>query len=133
MRKSNRKIKMMSYWKHVMGTSVASCVLAEKLKKGDKFKLFSYGLVHDIGIIVLDTCFPELVEKIIEKMYTGMGHTSSERIYLDNLTHGDIGAWLCRRWNIREDIPGQYNAKRVTPDGLKIRLYYYHARQGTSR
>lgn len=104
MRKSNRKIKMMSYWKHVMGTSVASCMLAEKLKKGDKFKLFSYGLVHDIGIIVLDTCFPELVEKIIEKMYTGMDLTSSERIYLDNLTHGDIGARLCRRWNIREDI-----------------------------
>lgn len=102
--KSQRTFNMNTYWKHVFGTSVASCMIAAHIKKGDKYKLFSYGLIHDIGIVVLDTCLPQLINEITDKLMNGVHQLVAERIILGGITHADIGAWLCRKWNIRDDI-----------------------------
>lgn len=102
--KRDRTFDMVRYWKHVLGTSVASSMLSLRLKQGDKFKLFSYGLIHDIGIAVLDVCLPELIDEVSEILKRGVHQLVAERSVLGGITHADIGAWLCRRWNIREDI-----------------------------
>ncbi len=102
--KDERTFNMNKYWKHVLGTSVASCMLASRLKKGDIYKLFTYGLIHDIGIIVLDNCLPNLLDEITEKLLNGVHQLVAERIVLGGMTHAELGAWLCRKWNIREDI-----------------------------
>lgn len=102
--KSHRTFDMHRYWKHVLGTSVASCMLSSRLKLGDKYKLFSYGLIHDIGTIALDACLPELIDEITERLKKGMHQLIAERIVLGGITHSEIGAWLCRKWKIREDI-----------------------------
>lgn len=44
------------YWKHCIGTSIAAYMISEKSGLSDKDKLFTYGLIHDIGITVLDIC-----------------------------------------------------------------------------
>lgn len=102
--KRNRMFDMKMYWKHVLGTAVASCLVSEKLKKGDKYKLFSYVLLHDIGITILDICLPDYMDKVIEKIFKGLHQVAAERIVLGGITHADVGAWICRKWNIREDI-----------------------------
>lgn len=102
--KKNRLFSMKLYWKHVIGTSVASSMLSDKIKKGDKFKLFSYGLLHDIGIALLDVCVPGLVDEIAQRLLSGTHQVIAERSVLGGITHADVGAWLCRKWNIRDDI-----------------------------
>jgi len=92
------------YWRHVIGTSVASSILSARIKKGDRFKLFTYGLLHDIGIALLDACAPELLDRVAEKVLTGLHQVIAERLVFGGITHEGIGAWLCRKWNIREDI-----------------------------
>jgi HD-like signal output (HDOD) protein len=99
-----RAFNMKKYWKHVLGTSVASCILADRIKYKDKYKLFSYGLIHDIGISVLDVCLPDIVDEITTKLQNGMHQIIAEKVVLGGLTHADIGAWVCRKWGIREDI-----------------------------
>ena len=100
----HRKFKMVHYWRHVLGTSAAAYILSLRINKLDKLKLFTYGLIHDIGIPLLDVCVPELVDDIFEKLMKGMHQVVAERSVLDGLTHAEIGAWLCRKWNIRDDI-----------------------------
>lgn len=102
--KSSRTFNMRHYWKHVLGTSVASSILSTQLNKGDKYRLFTYGLIHDIGIVVLDSCLPELIDEITKMLLNGVHQLIAERIVLDGITHADIGAWLCRRWNIDNEI-----------------------------
>jgi HD-like signal output (HDOD) protein len=102
--KKNRLFSMKLYWKHVIGTSVASSILSEKIKRGDKFKLFTYGLLHDIGIALLDACLPGLVDEIAKGLLSGTHQVVAERSVLGGITHADVGAWLCRKWNIRDDI-----------------------------
>ncbi|WP_198135355.1 HDOD domain-containing protein [Alkaliphilus metalliredigens] len=77
-----RSFSMKHYFKHVLGTSLASSMLASELKIGDKYKLFSYGLIHDIGIAVLDTCVPEILDDVTLKLQTGVHQIIAERSFL---------------------------------------------------
>ncbi|OEH84153.1 hypothetical protein BHU72_12155 [Desulfuribacillus stibiiarsenatis] len=99
-----RSFDIYKYWNHVLGTSVAASILASRINCSDKYKLFSYGLIHDIGIPVLDTCLPEFIDEVSLKVHKGMHQIVAERSVLGGLTHSDIGAWLCEKWNLREDI-----------------------------
>ncbi len=101
---SKRSFDMRTYWKHVLGTSVASTLLSERLQKGEKYKLFTYGLIHDIGIPVMDVCMPENLDEVATKLKSGIHQLVAERSVLDGISHAEIGGWLCRRWGIREDI-----------------------------
>ncbi len=101
---SKRSFDMHTYWKHVLGTAVAGSLLSERLHKGEKYKLFTYGLIHDIGIPVLDVCMPEKLDEVGTKLKAGIHQLVAERSVLEGLSHAEIGGWLCRRWGIREDI-----------------------------
>ncbi|NMA65244.1 MAG: HDOD domain-containing protein [Clostridiaceae bacterium] len=103
-KKCDRTFDMHKYWRHVLGTSVASYLLAQQIKKWDKYELFSYGLMHDIGIVVLDFCLPQVLDSITEKLFNGVHQIVAERICMGGITHAELGAWVCRKWNIREDI-----------------------------
>lgn len=97
------RFDMYSYWKHVLGTSVAAHLLSVRLNIGDKYKLFTYGLVHDIGIPVMDACMPDELDLVGKKIEEGVHQLVAEKTVF-SISHAEIGAWLCRRWNIREDI-----------------------------
>lgn len=99
-----RMFNMDHYYRHILGTSIASTMLCDRLKIGDKYKLFSYGLIHDIGIAVLDTCVPEILDEITQKLESGMHQVVAERSILGGITHSGVGVWLCKRWNIPGDI-----------------------------
>ena len=45
-----------------------------------------------------------MIDEIISKLLKGIHQIVAEKTVLGGLTHADIGAWLCRKWNIREDI-----------------------------
>lgn len=99
-----RVFNMDHYYKHILGTSIASTMLSDRLKIGDKYKLFSYGLIHDIGIAMLDTCVPEVLDEVTQKLEKGMHQVVAERSVLGGITHSEVGGWLCERWHIPADI-----------------------------
>lgn len=41
-----------SYWKHCLGTSVAGKMIAMKVCPDESHKIFTYGLIHDLGVAV---------------------------------------------------------------------------------
>ncbi|NJJ41840.1 HDOD domain-containing protein [Paenibacillus apii] len=92
------------YWRHNLGTAVACNMLSSKLKIGDRFQLFSYGLCHDIGFAILNACLPDPVDQIFETMNRGVHHIVAEKIALGGKTHADIGAWICEKWGLPEDL-----------------------------
>ncbi len=100
----NRVFKMDIYLKHVLGTAIASSMLSSHLKTADKYKLFSYGLIHDIGVALLDTCVPNCLDQVTQKLKKGIHQVIAERSIFGGITHAEVGGWLCRKWNIRRDI-----------------------------
>jgi len=55
-----------NYWRHCLGASVAAHELATITGDCDPYLMFSYGLIHDIGIFVIEHSLPELILKIRE-------------------------------------------------------------------
>lgn len=94
-----------TYWKHCVGTSIASYMLADKTGLCDKDKIFTYGLIHDIGVTVLDICLPDHLDRIYTmKTEQGIHQIVAEKIVLSGITHTEIGMWLCDEWGIPDEI-----------------------------
>lgn len=93
------------YWKHCMGTSVASYMIADETGLCDKEKIFTYGLIHDIGITVLDICLPDHLDRIFTmQMEKGVHQIVAEKIVLGGITHSEIGIWICEKWGLPDEI-----------------------------
>ena len=59
----SKELSSDKYWKHCLGTSISATFLAGKLGKVDKYKYFAYGLIHDIGVVTLDICLPNILDE----------------------------------------------------------------------
>ncbi|HHW21279.1 MAG TPA: HDOD domain-containing protein [Clostridiaceae bacterium] len=93
------------YWKHCISTAIAGYMLAEETGLCDKERIFTYGLIHDIGLTVLDICLPDLLDKVCTMhMEKGVHQIVAEKIVLGGITHSDIGMWVCKEWGLPEEI-----------------------------
>ncbi len=92
------------YWKHCLATSMASYMIATETKLSNKDKMFTYGLIHDIGVTVLDICLPDYLDKINEMQLKGMHQIVAEKIVLNGITHAEIGRWICTEWGLPDEI-----------------------------
>lgn len=99
-----RSFDSKKYWKHCLGTSVAGTKIAKHTGLFDESKLFTYGLIHDIGITVLDICLPDKLAQINEKHLSGLHQLIAEKVVLGGLTHADIGMWICEKWGLPKAI-----------------------------
>ncbi|NLZ34582.1 MAG: HDOD domain-containing protein [Clostridiales bacterium] len=113
------------YWKHCLGTSVAANLIAEKLNKADIYKYFAYGLIHDLGVVVLDVCVPDLIDKVMEKQRKGMHQIIAERIVMNGFTHEDAGRWQCIRFELPDDIRSivEYHHRPLLAKKYKEEVY----------
>ena len=94
-----------TYWKHCIGTSIAAHLIADETGLCDKDKMFTYGLIHDIGITVLDICLPQHLDKIhTMQLERGVHHIAAEKIILNGATHSEIGMWICKEWGLPQEI-----------------------------
>lgn len=92
------------YWKHCLGTSIAAKMLAEKVGSSDPYMMFSYGLIHDIGVVILEFALPEALGEINRIQQSHVSQIIAERKVLDGLTHEDLGIWLCKKWRLPQAI-----------------------------
>lgn len=93
------------YWKHCISTAIAGYMIAEETGLCDKERIFTYGLIHDIGLTVLDICLPEQLDRICTMhMEKGVHQIVAEKIVLGGITHSEIGMWVCKEWGLPEEI-----------------------------
>ena len=100
----DKQVNIKKYWKHCLGTAIAAYLIAEKTGLSDKDKLFTYGLVHDIGVTVVRICLPEQLEKIRELQQKGLHQIVAEKSALMGITHAEIGLWICKEWGLPDEI-----------------------------
>jgi HD-like signal output (HDOD) protein len=92
------------YLKHSIGTAVASITIAEWLGEGNKYELFAYGVLHDIGVVLYEVCLPDTIDKVQEIIIRGNHPVLAERIVFGGIDHTDIGTWFCEKLNFPSNI-----------------------------
>jgi len=92
------------FWQHSAACGVAARRLCELLKTPHDGEEFTAGLLHDVGKLILDLCFPETYREAVAIAHRdNCSMADAERGVFD-ADHAEVGAWLAERWKLPEDL-----------------------------
>lgn len=98
------KLRRGILWQHSVAVAVGARELAKALGIEAPDYLFTAGLLHDIGKIVLGTFIEIDSTQIIESAFTGgVSFEIAERDVM-GVDHAEVGAALLKNWNIPGEI-----------------------------
>jgi len=96
------------YWLSALMTAdlarhAATVLGAAKPATGRQF--FLYGLLHNLGILILTDCFPKLMTEIfnVAKRHPERRLIFTEQAMLD-IDHHQAGGWLARKWRLPDEV-----------------------------
>ncbi|MBZ0199484.1 MAG: HDOD domain-containing protein [Ignavibacteriaceae bacterium] len=89
-----------TYWRHSLMTATAAKKIADELGYPRSGEAFTVGLLHDLGISVMQRYLNNEF-RIITNMVneSGICHLAAEEEVL-GLTHQDVGRFLADKWNL---------------------------------
>jgi putative nucleotidyltransferase with HDIG domain len=100
-----KEFNIVSFWEHSLATGVISQHICKKFSFGLPGEAFVAGLLHDIGKLILNQEFPDVMQKIITRSKENPELELDEiEKELCNCTHYEIGGWLTKKWNFPEQL-----------------------------
>ncbi|MCX5758832.1 MAG: HDOD domain-containing protein [Candidatus Hydrogenedentes bacterium] len=111
------------FWRHSLRTAVAGRTIARTAAAfGFYFEEEAYmaGLLHDLGLLILDQYFPDVYEQLYAALGSaGAGNAEIERDVL-GIDHGEIGGYLLEQWDLPpvlvEAVMWHNQPDRATPE-----------------
>jgi putative nucleotidyltransferase with HDIG domain len=101
--KSGAGFNLKHFWWH----SLRCAILAKEIAKNQKFhdpeEAFLFGMLHDLGKVVLWINFPEQYSDLLKKRKGQHDLILAGETQL-GANHAEIGAWLLDKWNFQHDI-----------------------------
>ncbi|MFW5733647.1 MAG: HDOD domain-containing protein [Oceanidesulfovibrio sp.] len=97
------------YWKHQLSVGVIAKTIAEKRNALDPDILFTAGLLHDFGKILIALHRPDdwqTIKAIVANR--GMQHNLAEELHW-GLEHGLVGAMTLNSWNLPQELTEPLN------------------------
>ncbi|MYM83193.1 HDOD domain-containing protein [Duganella sp. FT50W] len=92
-----------AFWRHSIATAACAKVLARQMRFNQDYA-FTAGLLHDIGRLVLVSCFPNQYSEAIHYREQHDGYLlDAERTVL-GVTHVDAGMALAEHWNFSDTM-----------------------------
>lgn len=98
----NDLVSMENFWKHSLLCALASRHLGRKARRCDPDALFTAGLLHDIGELILFNRRPEASREVILKVLDSEDelpiYEAERQIF--GFDHSAVGAALARQWQL---------------------------------
>ncbi len=92
-------IDRIRFWRHSLEVAVAAKMIAEAVKYTSVEEAFVSGLLHDIGLLVLEKSFPEESRHIWQQAEVGKRVFELEqKVWGTN--HARVGQFLFEQWNL---------------------------------
>ncbi len=87
------------YWKHSLMVGTTAKKIADDLRYPKSGEVFTSGLLHDLGIVVIQKYLNKEFKQILELVKKdGIPHYTAEKLVL-GYTHEDVAEFLFERWN----------------------------------
>jgi putative nucleotidyltransferase with HDIG domain len=113
--KTKNKIKgfdISEFWHHAIGVAVISRRLDEETGHHFREDVFTAGIIHDIGKIVMAHYFSSRFESVLESMYREQINFWNAEHQFFPLGHTEVGNQLAKRWHLPElmcDVIGSHH------------------------
>ena len=83
-------------WNHAVAVAQAAYEISHQFKVSDPDKLYTLGLIHDVGMSV--------ALRVIDEAYVGDAQLTVELVNeIAGPVHADVGAYVTERWKLPED------------------------------
>jgi HD-like signal output (HDOD) protein len=103
-----------AFWRHAVAVGLAAQRLGRSRGWPGAGDLYVAGLLHDIGILVLEQYFPAQFGQVTEAARDRpLWHLEAEILGMD---HGEIGALLLGRWSLPQDVTAAVGAHHHPQD-----------------
>lgn len=102
--KGGAHLDAVKLWQHSVAVALTAkgvCILAKR--HGQAETAFLTGLLHDIGKIALDTCYPTEYAAVLQKVGEGAFFVDAERDVL-GFDHAEAGSLLAADWSFPQSI-----------------------------
>jgi putative nucleotidyltransferase with HDIG domain len=94
-----------AFWEHSIAAAFAGKLVAERTADESQHKgLYTAGLLHDIGKLLLITRFPTKYAVVLDKAEAGDAYIHEIERKVLGFTHCEVGEWICDRWNFPERL-----------------------------
>ena len=91
------------FWRHALEVAIASRTIAEKAGYKRIEEIFVAGLLHDLGLLIMENSFPDEFRTVWKQM-----HKHESLIELEEATwgtnHARVGQFLLEQWRLPDDI-----------------------------
>ncbi len=92
------------FWLHSIGCALGAKLLAQELKYENDEDYFLAGLVHDIGILIIDQFMHPEFAKLLDYKQDAKEYCDAEKTVLGGMCHCDVGAYIAKKWGLGENI-----------------------------
>jgi putative nucleotidyltransferase with HDIG domain len=86
------------FWRHSLRVAACARVLAKCCRQNQE-TAFTAGLLHDIGLLVLDTCLHKPFNTVLERLDKKGGDLYQLEQEILGFDHAVVGAEMAKRWN----------------------------------
>ncbi len=96
----NTLFDLYGFWKHSIATALAGKAIAERIGKPvDSKAIYTAGLLHDMGKLVLLAYFADLYSLVFKRLEAKELYMYEAETAELGFTHCCISEWLCNRWD----------------------------------
>jgi putative nucleotidyltransferase with HDIG domain len=89
-------------WAHSLAVATGAKILAELEGLGSRksTECFTAGILHDIGLLILASRFPEDYVRVLDTTRRAGGNLEAAEQHVFGATHGEVGAYLLALWGL---------------------------------
>ncbi|MDP2690010.1 MAG: HDOD domain-containing protein [Deltaproteobacteria bacterium] len=91
-------------WEQLIGSAIASSVIAKHSRFADPEDAFIGGLLHDVGKVVLNNEYPDVFAKVMERVYNDGVPFEVADVEEFGFSQRKVGAAVVKKWGFPESI-----------------------------
>lgn len=94
----------LEFWRHSLGVATSARILAKLKIPMQSEEMYVAGMMHDVGLLVLDRFHPLELDKTVKfAMEEGMSLHEAENLMF-GFDHTQVGAMLAEKWGLAKNI-----------------------------
>jgi len=101
--KNNSKLNQKQLWRHFLETAIASRKIAELIRYDQPEEAYVAGLLHDIGIVIIENTFPKEYQEVVRLILQNMSICDAEKKVF-GIDHQEVADYVTTRWNMPEKL-----------------------------
>lgn len=91
-------------WKHSVAVALASSLVAQRLKLPDANIVFTAGLLHDIGKVILNEYVAEEFAEIVRRVTEDKASFVEAERQVVGFSHEEVGGMIAEKWRLPDAI-----------------------------